>query len=46
MLFDAGPEARPLFKERALWTVVMGLFFFLVYGSANQIANPHLTASL
>ena len=44
MLFDAGPEARPLFKERALWTVVMGLFFFLVYGSANQIAAltaPH-----
>lgn len=44
LTFDAAPSAKPLFKERLLWTLVMGLFFFLVYGSANQIAAltaPH-----
>jgi membrane-associated phospholipid phosphatase len=43
-LFDASPGARPLFKERALWVAVMGLFFFLAYGGANEIAAlgaPH-----
>lgn len=42
--FDAAPGARPLFKERALWVAVMGLFFFLAYGGANEIAAlgaPH-----
>jgi protein-tyrosine phosphatase len=42
--FDAGPGARPLLKERLLWAAVMGLFFFLAYGSANGIAAltaPH-----
>ena len=43
-VFDAAPGARPLFKERALWTAAMGLFFFLVYGASNGIAAlgaPH-----
>lgn len=42
--FDAAPGARPLFKERALWAAVLGLFFFLAYGCANEIAAltaPH-----
>ncbi len=42
--FDAAGDAKPLFKERFLWTVIMGLFFFLFYGSANHIASltaPH-----
>jgi protein-tyrosine phosphatase len=42
--FDAAPGARPLLKERLLWAAVMGLFFFLAYGSANGIAAltaPH-----
>lgn len=42
--FDAAPGARPLLKERLLWAAVMGLFFFLAYGSANAIAAltaPH-----
>lgn len=42
--FDASGDARPLFKERFLWTVIMGLFFFLLYGSANQMGSltaPH-----
>lgn len=42
--FDARPEAIPLFKERVLWTVLIGGFFFLVYGSTNQISAltaPH-----
>lgn len=42
--FDAAPGARPLFKERVLWIAVMGLFFFLAYGGANEIAAlgaPH-----
>lgn len=44
MTFDAAPTAKPLFKERALWTLVLGLFFFLVYGSTNHISSltaPH-----
>ena len=44
MTFDAAPFARPLFKERALWAMIMGLFFFLIYGSTNQISSltaPH-----
>ena len=43
-LFDAAPGARPLLKERALWVAVMGLFFFMIYGGANEIAAltaPH-----
>jgi hypothetical protein len=43
-LFDAAPGARPLFKERALWVAVIGLFFFMAYGGANEIAAlgaPH-----
>lgn len=42
--FDAAPGAQPLLKERLLWAAAMGLFFFLVYGSANGIAAmtaPH-----
>jgi protein-tyrosine phosphatase len=42
--FDAAPDARPLLKERLLWAALMGLFFFLAYGSANGIAAltaPH-----
>ncbi|MEN8196964.1 MAG: serine/threonine protein phosphatase, partial [Pseudomonadota bacterium] len=42
--FDVAPGARPLFKERALWVAVMGLFFFMAYGGANEIAAltaPH-----
>lgn len=42
--FDASPGATPLFKERALWVAVMGLFFFMAYGGANEIAAlgaPH-----
>ncbi|MCG8491929.1 MAG: hypothetical protein MI743_09970, partial [Sneathiellales bacterium] len=42
--FDARPEAIPLLKERALWTMLIGSFFFLVYGSTNQISAltaPH-----
>ena len=44
MTFDAAPGARLLFKERALWTAIMGLFFFLIYGSSNEIGSltaPH-----
>ncbi len=44
MPFDASPNAKPLFKERALWTLVLGLFFYLVYGSTNHISflrAPH-----
>jgi len=37
--FDADPAAAPLFKERVLWILLLGLFFFLVYGSTNQIAT-------
>jgi protein-tyrosine phosphatase/membrane-associated phospholipid phosphatase len=42
--FNAASTAPPLFKERFLWAAVLGLFFFLVYGSANEIAAmtaPH-----
>ncbi|MES9905115.1 MAG: dual specificity protein phosphatase family protein [Sedimenticola sp.] len=42
--FNASPSAPPLFKERALWIVLLGLFFFLIYGSANEISAvtaPH-----
>lgn len=42
--FDAAPGARPRWKERALWVAVMGLFFFMAYGGANEIAAlsaPH-----
>ncbi len=42
--FDAGPDARPLFKERVLWALLLGLFFFLVYLSCNEISAlraPH-----
>jgi len=44
MTFDADTNARPLFKERVLWTLVIGLFFFLIYGSTNQLSAltaPH-----
>ncbi|WP_025897158.1 dual specificity protein phosphatase family protein [Sneathiella glossodoripedis] len=42
--FNAAPEAKPLFKERVLWTTLIGGFFFLVYGSTNHISfltGPH-----
>jgi len=44
LMFDASTEAKPLFKERALWCMVLGLFFFAVYGSTNNISfltAPH-----
>lgn len=44
MHFDFAPTARVRFKEKLLWTLVVGIFFFLVYGSANQISAitaPH-----
>ncbi|WP_020590530.1 phosphatase PAP2/dual specificity phosphatase family protein [Kiloniella laminariae] len=43
-VFDAGPEAVPLLKEKLLWMVNLGLFFFLVYGTVNYISllrAPH-----
>lgn len=43
-VFDAGPEAAPLFKERVLWVLLMGGLFFLFYGSANEFSSltaPH-----
>ena len=42
--FNAAPDAVPSFKERALWALTVGLFFFLVYGTTNQISaltGPH-----
>ncbi|MCZ4281286.1 dual specificity protein phosphatase family protein [Kiloniella laminariae] len=44
LLFDARPAAVPLVKEKLLWTVNLGLFFFLLYGSVNYISllrAPH-----
>ncbi len=43
-VFDASPCAVPMFKERVLWSLLVGGFFFLCYGSANQIGAltaPH-----
>ncbi len=46
IVFDARPEASPLFKEKLLWMLILGLLFFLVYGSTNYISSltaPHLS---
>lgn len=42
--FDPALEARSVFKERLVWMLFMGIVFFLLYGSANQLAGitaPH-----
>ena len=44
VIFNPSPTVRPLLKERVLWVLVLGISFFLVYGSCNQIASlsaPH-----
>jgi len=42
--FDADLEARSVLKERFVWMLYMGIFFFLLYGASNQYAAltaPH-----
>lgn len=41
--FDAAPDAHPMFKERVLWAMLMGLFFALVHGGMNEISGLTVT---
>ncbi len=41
MLFDARPQAAVIFKEKLLWLLTIGLFFFLSYGTSNQISASY-----
>ncbi|MDP8099110.1 dual specificity protein phosphatase family protein [Pasteurella atlantica] len=40
--FDHRLTASATLKERTVWLIYLGIFFFLLYGSANQLA--HITA--
>lgn len=40
--YDASMQAPATFKERIVWLIYLGIFFFLLYGSANELA--YLTA--
>ena len=42
--FDHRLDAKSVIKERFVWMLYMGIFFFLLYGTANQYAGlnaPH-----
>lgn len=42
--FDIALDAKSTIKERIVWTLYLGLLFFLLYGLANQLASltaPH-----
>ena len=42
--FDHHLEAKSVHKERFVWMLYMGIFFFLLYGASNQYAGltaPH-----
>lgn len=44
--FDVAAEAKATLKERFVWMIFMGAFFFILYGSANQYAlltAPHIS---
>ncbi len=41
MLFAANKEDAPIFKERLLWLFFIAPFFFLLYGTANQIVSSY-----